>query len=361
MEELPKLDRTWLCSVVFIDIVEYSVQSVAIQLAWKDRFNRYLGVGIQDVPTADRVILDTGDGAAVCFLGDPEAAMFCGLRLLGALVEEEPARESPMRARVGINLGPVKLVRDINGNLNAIGDGINVGQRVMSFASDDQILVSRSFYEVASCLSDNYLGLFRFMGVRLDKHQREHTVYELLPPGARQLARTSVAVGVASAPERAAALRQEVLDRIEAWLAEVIGPTAHVLVRQVSARATCLEELQAALQPYLPPGPERERFLATWEAELGVEGVEVELEEEPSPTRRDPEPPAPTPMPVTPPPGWDPAVLERARQALAIHLGPMARILVARAAARASGEEELYRLLAEAIASPRDREAFLQT
>jgi len=358
MDDLPKLDRTWLCSVVFIDIVGYSVQSVAHQMAWKDRFNRYLGVGIQDVPTADRIILDTGDGAAVCFLGDPEAAMFCGLRLLGALVEEEPVRESPMRARVGINLGPVKLVKDINGNLNAIGDGINVGQRVMSFASDNQILVSRSFYEVASCLSDNYLHLFRFIGVRRDKHVREHTVYELLPPGARPFARTTPMASALSRPGQVPALPQEMLDRIEAWLTEVIGPMARFLVHQAGARATSLPELRDALQPHLPAGPERDRFLATWDLELSVEAVEVDVD---APAMQfDPDRLDPASRPVTPPPGWDPAVLERARQSLAIHLGPMARIMVARAAARARTEDELYQLLSEAIASPRDREAFLR-
>jgi len=66
-----KLDRTWLCSVVFMDIVSYSKQSVQLQMRWKERFNKYLAEAIRDVAEIDRVILDTGDGAALCFLGDP--------------------------------------------------------------------------------------------------------------------------------------------------------------------------------------------------------------------------------------------------------------------------------------------------
>lgn len=356
MDELPKLDRTWLCSVVFVDIVEYSVQSVAIQKAWKDRFNQSLGVGIQDVPAADRVILDTGDGAAVCFLGDPEAAMFCGLRMLGALVEEEPKRDSPMRARFGINLGPVKLVRDINGNLNAIGDGINVGQRVMSFASDNQILVSRSFYEVASCLSDTYVDLFRYLGVRRDKHTREHTVYELLPPGARQFARTAVATAVEPPRVEAPVLAGEVLERIEGWFSTVVGPLAHLLVRQAAARATSLQELREALLQHVPAGVDRQRALAAWGAELGGEPSRMAAPGSP----HDPDQVDLASRPMTPPPSWDPDLLERVRQSLALHVGPLARILVARAAVSARTEEELYQLLSEAIDSERDREAFLR-
>ena len=63
-----------------MDIVNYSSRSVDTQMRWKARFNGYLGEAIRDVPESDRVILDTGDSAAVCFLGAPELAMFAGCR-----------------------------------------------------------------------------------------------------------------------------------------------------------------------------------------------------------------------------------------------------------------------------------------
>src|SRR5258707_3812321 len=110
--------------------------------------------------------------------------LLCALHVLEAIVAERGPLPIPMKARLGINLGSVKLVRDINGNLAAAGDGINVGQRVMSFARDNQILVSRSFYEVASLLADKYATLFKHHGVQKDKHAREHTLYELRLPQA---------------------------------------------------------------------------------------------------------------------------------------------------------------------------------
>jgi hypothetical protein len=78
--------------------------------------------------------------------------------------------------RAGVNLGPVRLVKDLNGQMNIIGDGINVAQRVMSFSRPGQLLVSRSFYEVVSCLSRDYASLFRHEGSRTDKHVRAHEV-----------------------------------------------------------------------------------------------------------------------------------------------------------------------------------------
>ena len=185
MADISKMNRTWLCSVVFLDIVNYSSQSVELQIRWKDRFNGYLSNAIKDVPEDERVILDTGDGAAACFLGAPELAMFAALELWHSLLLDEREQQPPFRVRIGINLGPVKLVRDINGSPNAIGDGINAGQRIMSFAGENQILVSQSFFEVVSRLSDDYKNLFTLKGVEKDKHIREHTVYNLSPPGAQ--------------------------------------------------------------------------------------------------------------------------------------------------------------------------------
>src|SRR5579862_7598627 len=183
MADVNRMERTWLCSVLFMDIAKYSSQSVELQMKWKNRFNSYLAEAIRDVPESERVILDTGDGAAICFLGAPEAAMFGALQLCRSFVLDEREQQPGLRVRIGINLGPVKLVKDINGALNAIGDGINAGQRIMSFASENQILVSQSFFEVVSRLSDDYKRMFKLKGVETDKHVREHTVYNLLPPG----------------------------------------------------------------------------------------------------------------------------------------------------------------------------------
>jgi class 3 adenylate cyclase len=164
--------RTLVCSVLFLDIVEYSKKPVADQLHLKQAFNLVLGQALDGVPSRDRIILDTGDGAAVTFMGDPEDALFAAMGVRDAA--------GALPVRLGVNLGPVRLVKDLNGQMNIIGDGINVAQRVMSFSTPGQLLVSRSFYEVVSCLSRDYLKLFHHEGSRTDKHVREHEVYSVI-------------------------------------------------------------------------------------------------------------------------------------------------------------------------------------
>jgi len=172
-------NKTIMCSVLFLDIVEYSKMSVSGQISLKDRFNSYLSAAIRDVPVADRIILDTGDGAAINFLGDVEDALKAALSLRESILNEDSGLKPPLLVRAGINLGPVRLVRDINGQPNIVGDGINVAQRIMSFADVDQILVSRSYHDAVSRLSSEYAGMFSYQGSRTDKHVREHEVYAI--------------------------------------------------------------------------------------------------------------------------------------------------------------------------------------
>ena len=176
-------NKTIMCSVLFLDIVEYSKRSVAGQISLKDRFNSYLSAAISSVPITDRIILDTGDGAAINFLGDVEDALKTALSLRESMLNEDASIDPPLLVRAGINLGPVRLVRDINGQPNIVGDGINVAQRVMGFADVGQILVSRSYYDAVSRLSSQYAGMFHFQGSRTDKHVREHEVYAIGYPG----------------------------------------------------------------------------------------------------------------------------------------------------------------------------------
>lgn len=163
--------RTLVCSVLFLDIAAYSKQSVVDQTRLKQSFNAVLSKALDAVAARDRVILDTGDGAAIAFLGDPADALFVALSIRDG---------TNLPVRMGVNLGPVRLVRDINGQTNMIGDGINVAQRVMSFSEPGQLLVSRSFFEVVSRLSDDYAKLFNHEGLRADKHVREHEVYSVV-------------------------------------------------------------------------------------------------------------------------------------------------------------------------------------
>jgi serine/threonine protein kinase len=336
LREHSKPERTWLCSILCADILRYSEQAVELQATWKERFDAYLARSIRELPETDRVILHSGGTVTVCFLGDPEDAIACALGLLHTVVREERVSAGGMAVRIGMHLGPVRLLRDINGNLNALGDGVQVARRVMGFAGDNQSLVSRSFHDVASCLSEVYRPLFTSGGLRRDEQAREHAIFELHLPA------TDAVQGDArlSRPEQLpdASLDPAIQAAIEGRAAAILGPIARHLARTVVARTRTPRELAEALAAFMPVSGDREHFLRSL-ADL-------------------PTPPAATAGSPVVPPACSPAALERAGRELAAYMGPLARILVSRASARARSEEELYDLLAAEITSPKEREAF---
>lgn len=169
--------RTAISSVLFMDIVGYSKQPVSTQIEVKEEFNRLVSDFIKEIPEAERIILDTGDGAAVSFLKDPEDALEVAIKMRDAL-RNEREKYAKLAVRIGINLGPVQIVKDMNNQTNLVGDGINDAQRVMSFAGDQQIFVSRSYHDVVARISQEYARQFVYRGAHKDKHGRPHEVYE---------------------------------------------------------------------------------------------------------------------------------------------------------------------------------------
>ena len=177
MAESSRLNR--VCSVLFVDVVGYSRLTVAEQMERRRVCTDIVADALGPLSAQDRVIADTGDGAAVTFLGAPENALFVALRT------RDGAGDLPLR--MGVNLGPIRLTQDVNGHQNVVGDGINVAQRVMSFSEPGELLFSRSFYEVACRLATDYVDLFVPKGARDDKHGRVHEVYALVPDARAQL------------------------------------------------------------------------------------------------------------------------------------------------------------------------------
>jgi class 3 adenylate cyclase len=251
-------NRTFICSVVFLDIVGYSKKPVVEQIQLKERLNALLTDALANVAVNDRIILDTGDGAALSFLGDPEDALFVSLSIRDAL--GAPSQQGlELGLRLGVNLGPVKLVKDINEQPNIIGDGINVAQRVMSFAHPGQILVSRSYYEVVSCLSEDYGKLFHYEGSRTDKHVREHEVYAV-EAGSEALKRVAAAAPARRKASRSGPVALELVSRgataaadnlrRKPWLATVLAVAA-ILALAVMLRLS----RQPPVAPVAAPSP----------------------------------------------------------------------------------------------------------
>jgi serine/threonine protein kinase len=148
-----------------------------------------------------------------------------------------------------------------------------------------------------------------------------------------------------AAPE-AAHFDAELLDQMERELAQHVGPIAPVMVRKAAKRAQDSAQLVQILA-----------------ADITHDGVRLKFErrfaEASRPVSR-PHPTTGTPTAPTQPPSqrFSPEILERAEARLSQHLGPVAKVVVRRAALKARDEPELYLLLADEIENPAEKKAF---
>ncbi|MBW8720815.1 MAG: hypothetical protein JF626_02610, partial [Polaromonas sp.] len=253
------LRKNVLGTIMFLDLVSYSTYSVDQQVQIKALFNELITKAIGGVKESSRIMIDTGDGAAICFLGDPEEALQSALLLRDLLVHKYGRKLS---LRVGLHLGPIRMVFDINNRVNVVGDGINVAQRIMDFSKPNQIVVSRAYYDVISRITDTAASLFDYLGPHMDKHLRSHEIYAVLDPHAAPApAERNMEFEHTASFAALASLTPEMVHDIENELAKAIGPLAKVLVKKAMPRTVSAQGLRDLLAVSIPDATAREAFL----------------------------------------------------------------------------------------------------
>jgi len=139
-------DQLEVAHVLFLDLVGYSTLAMEDQrelLGQLQDLVRQAPHFVEADKQRDLIALPTGDGMALVFFGDPTSAADCALEIALAL-HEHPA----IKLRMGLHIGPVYRVNDINKNLNVSGGGINLAQRVMDAGDAGHILVSSGMADV---------------------------------------------------------------------------------------------------------------------------------------------------------------------------------------------------------------------
>ena len=154
------------------------------------------------------------------------------------------------------------------------------------------------------------------------------------------------ATPIPSAPLFSAA----VLAALQRNLKEIMGPITSTLIRKYSQNSSSLPELCQKLAAEIPGEADRRKFLRGCKADLGSESLGDGAAVAGRVT---------TPVPAgTQQVMLDPAMLERARKFLTEILGPMAKIVVDRAAKRARSLEEFNNLVTSDL-SQKDRDRYL--
>ncbi|GAB3472199.1 protein kinase domain-containing protein [Polaromonas eurypsychrophila] len=358
-----------LVTVMFLEMVAYSRHSVEQQAALKERFNDLLSKALKGVPQTSHIVIDSGEGVATCFLGDPEDALQSALLLRGLLLQKYGKMHS---VRIGVHLGPIRILSDVNQRVNVVGDGINVAQRIVDFAQPNQIVVSRAYHEVISRITDNAAGIFSPLGPHLDKHLRSHDIYAVLDPQSRPAPATLRSSEFENTASFAtlSSLTPEVLVEIESELARSIGPLAKVLLKKALPRVVGAQSLRELLAVSIPDPKARELFIHPPSHKTQPVFSSSSRQDTASRPRADFSQPVSRSLsdhtsgsnsgrsvPVSSP-WFTAAQLSHLERALSQVIGPLAKVLVKKQVARHTALKALREALANEIDHATDRDKF---
>jgi len=221
--------RTLVCSVLFAELAGYAQLPASGQLGRKRMLKAQVAQELVQVPMAERVVHEIETGIAVAFLVNAEAALAAAIGL--------QAGDRDLALRIGLNLGTVHVVKDLNGQTAIVGEGVNDAQRVAAHAAPGRALAAAAFREVVSRLSPDHAAVFRVVALRSDARGREHELFEVHIAGPASPAPARAAPNAASVFDAGPhlivsaydrAVVQKALDELAAKGARVASPITRV-------------------------------------------------------------------------------------------------------------------------------------
>jgi class 3 adenylate cyclase len=311
--------RRRLRAVFAADIANFSGRvSVSETMAYRH---------VSKILNGARAAIESHNGEIICMPGDGLLALFesavdavhCALAIQETLAASE--RFGGMRLRIGVHLGEVLFQDDA-----PFGEPINVAARLEGLAEPGRILVSGA---VVDAVSARVAATFEARGVpRLKNIPRRITTFCVTPAG----------------PGKGLAVPTDVLDRTTRLSRKSLLKSSALLP---SVAATTAEPVEAPRAEGAPNRSKRQR---------------AEVPEAPSPPLRE-TPPEGTPTRSALPDAagqvaLTPQTAELLVDALAVHMGPVARVIVARTCRTAATLDDLIVHLEHAIPNPSERGMF---
>ena len=187
-------------TILFTDIVGFSKKPSAEQKRLVESLTSEVIQELQVLlaPSGDTppgiIALPTGDGLALGFLHNSNQSWDCStifslILRIHKWADARSKNSNVVSLRIGIHVGAVEFVTDINGNANICGDTINLAQRVMDAANPRQTLFSETAFreyigtDSPSCISPpfseglkaNFIGPIEVYA----KHGLQMLVYKL--------------------------------------------------------------------------------------------------------------------------------------------------------------------------------------
>jgi len=360
----PKRKRR-LRAALAADITNFSGRVSVSETRAFGNLSAILKVGKEELARHDGDLIGMpGDGLFALFESAVDAVQ-CALAIQHRLSRE--SNLGGMRLRIGIHVGDVLFEGDM-----PFGETLNIAARLESLADPGGILISGTMVDAVSA---RIQATFEDRGVpSLKNIPRRITTFAVhsadrLSDTDMRIARTPLdktmqvphaTPSSPSAAEAAAAARQEtpsaipvqsrpsLIDRLKSEAGSVAAPATESSPAGQAAAVPPPEPPEAAAAaPPREPDPPRAPALALAPA---TATATVKPDSSGPPDRQPSVPPPATEIPA--------AAIEEITEALAVHLGPVARVMVTRKAKTARSPSDLIEKLALELASSDERARF---
>ncbi|GKS67806.1 hypothetical protein YTPLAS73_13530 [Nitrosarchaeum sp.] len=131
------------------------------------------------------VILPTGDGMAIGFSDSAEKPLHLAMELHQGINRYNKTQNGYdiLLVRIGIDMGPVYVIKDLNNSDNVWGPGIILTRRVMDLAGDMNIFASARIADDVLKLSEEYKKIVHPIGDYSIKHGEELQIFNIYGNG----------------------------------------------------------------------------------------------------------------------------------------------------------------------------------
>ncbi|MGB4812008.1 MAG: hypothetical protein WBP13_05955 [Methylophilaceae bacterium] len=174
-----RLNKNSICSIVAIEIVDFSKLSDSEQLTAKYSLNQLVNSSLKEYAKYDRILLDHGDGIVIAYMALPEDLLSIALDIRNGILAHNAQGLFPMRVLIGMHLGVVRVVHDVNDQPNVFGEGLKEARRLMQLGKENTIIVSPAYYAITLPLSGEIAEKYAYTGFKLDSNTNEYTAYAL--------------------------------------------------------------------------------------------------------------------------------------------------------------------------------------
>jgi hypothetical protein len=132
------------------------------------------------------LILPTGDGMAIGFSDSPEKPLLLALELhkdLNNYNDKKTRDRDRLYLRIGLDTGPVYIIKDLSGKENVWGSGIIMARRVMDLALGMNIIASSRIANDIRILRPEYKNIMHPIGDYSIKHGTKILIYNVYGDG----------------------------------------------------------------------------------------------------------------------------------------------------------------------------------